>query len=167
MEGYLKIFSKEYGTAEYKAEIPGLIQLDKISDSLTILKIYFQDLITISEEEYTWPEHGAEVMLANYAVEISTLDELDGKTIVLKEGFTPDILFAMLSVWDGQSLNNNKIMFTKIAEGCFRVFWTGYFGDGKQEDDVELEMIAYQTNDLVTPLCDHTEELIEYYTNRI
>lgn len=144
--------------------MPGLIQLDKISDNLTILKIYFQDLNPENWHEDFWMDYHAGVVLANYAVKIENLNDLDGQTVEIKEGFTDDMLFVMLCVWDGQPLNNNKIRFERITEGCFRVFWTGYFGeDEQQDDDVELEMIAYQTNDLVTPLCDHKEELIKYY----
>ena len=145
MEGYLKIFNEEEGTAQYKAETPGLIQLEKISDYLTILKIYFQDLHPTNWHEDFWMDDYAGVVLANYAIKIESLSELDGHTIAFKDGFTSDMLFSMLCVWDGQPINNNKIRFKKIAEGCFRIFWTGYFGDAeKDEDDVELEMIAYQ-----------------------
>lgn len=153
----------------YKPETVGLIQLKKISENVTILKIYIQDLVIVNEpeeDEEIFYEDSTEVMLSNFSVEYKSLDELHNKTIHIEKGFNSEMLLAMLSVFDGEEINNINITFKKIEEGCFEIFWTGYYGEGEQDyDDIEIKTIVYQTNnDIITPICLYDSELVEFYS---
>lgn len=166
MEGYLKIIGTSGSVTIFRPESPGLIQLEKISDSLTILRLYFNDLKMVEESEEDYFDRSTAMMLTNFKVEYGDLNDLDRQTITIAKGWRKKILLTMLSVYDGQPINDSQINFERVAEGCFNVKWTGSYGQHNEQDgNIEFYGTAYHTNDVTTPLCDYNHELIEYYNN--
>ena len=121
----LKINHPNYGELVFYPENDGQIELRKLSDNLSILIIYFDNLILDKNCNQDF-DNLTEVMLSNFPIKIKELRELDGMTIELKKGWKSegkedDMLFTMLSIWDGEPINNNRIHFKLNDNGSFNI----------------------------------------------
>ncbi|WP_179018779.1 hypothetical protein [Winogradskyella forsetii] len=167
MKQELTISKHEYGELKYYPAISGQIELRKLTDNLSILKLYFQKLRIIDEPDEMYFDNSTEVMLANFPIEITELDELDGMEIYIDEGFEGGALTTMLSVYDGEPINKSKIKFRLIKKDCFEIDWIGFWGEGNDNDEnFKLHIIAYKENDVVTPLCEWEKDLIEKFDKK-
>ena len=128
----LKINDHSYGELIYHPAISGQIELLKLTESLSILKLFFQKLRIIGKPEEMYFDLSTEVMLSNYPINISSLDELDGVELFIDEGFGEMALTTMLSVYDGEPINKSKIKFKQIKTDCFEIEWAGCWGEGSQ-----------------------------------
>jgi len=160
----------ENGIVKYHPAISGQIELQKLSSSLSILKLYFQKLRILEEPEdmyYDYFDESTEVSLSNFPINISSLNDLDNKSIYIEKGFEGEALTTMLSIYDGEPINNSKIHFKKIKESCFEIKWTGRWGDQETDrDDFNLKMIAYKEENIITPLCENEKKLIEKFDRK-
>jgi len=146
----------------YQIKETGQIEIHQISEDLQILKMFFPDLVlkwttsTGSVEELT------QIMLSNYPVDVNDLNELVGLEIKIVDGWPGENMFTMLSIWDGEKIDNNLITISKENPNKFRIKWKGNSTDklGKFES-LQLSAIASTAKDVVTPLCMNDKELIE------
>ena len=160
---HLKVHFPESGDKVYYPGQSSEIQLKELTSELAILRVHFRSL-ALHDTDEDFYENSTSVMLANYPVSFKSLDELDGVTLEIKEGWGDKALYTMLSIYDGVPINNNKINFRKNGNGSFTVNWTGCWGeDNYGDDDLFLEMVVYPNEDVVTPLCLYDEELIKAF----
>lgn len=164
MKQELIISNHDYGELKYYPAISGQIELSKLTESLSILKLYFQKLRVIDKPEDMYFDLSTEVMLANYPIKMSALEELDGMELFIDEGFEGKALTTMLSVYDGEPINKSRIKFKSVKKDCFEVDWTGCWGEGNNDDvNFKLNIIAYGEDDITTPLCEWKKDLIEKF----
>ncbi|MCC7454453.1 MAG: hypothetical protein IT222_09825, partial [Crocinitomix sp.] len=114
MKQELKISNHEHGELIYYPAISGQIELRKLTENLHILKIYFQKLRIIEEPEEMYFDQSTEVMLSNFPIKITTLEELDGMELYVDEGFNEVVFMTMLSVYDGEPINKSRIKLKMI-----------------------------------------------------
>jgi hypothetical protein len=159
LKQYVKFTHVEEGekpqTFLYRQGKEGVIGLEKLSDDLTILRVYFRSLVPVdSSREFEDGE--TQLMLTNYPVSFKSLEELHGQTIEIKNGWLKDVLFTMLSINDGEPVNDNKISFRVNADKTVTVDWTGTYTDyGSREGSrFELHMIAFRQDGIITSLCE-------------
>jgi hypothetical protein len=162
---YLAVGFSEIGDKIYRPGKSGEIQLKHLTSEITILKVHFPTL-GVREDDDDFFENSTSLMLTNYPVSFKSLNELDGITLSIKEGWTDNAMYTMLSVYDGEPINNNRISFKKNENNSFTVTWRGCWGEGSYGvDTVFGELVAYVCEDVVTPLCAYDEELIEIFGN--
>ena len=170
MKQELLIDRYENGIVKYHPAISGQIELKKLSNTLSILKLYFQKLRILEKPKDMYIEYyddSTEVSLSNYPINISSLNELDNKNIYIEKGFGGKTLTTMLSIYDGEPINNSNIYFKKIKENCFEITWTGSWGEEKtNRDDFKLKMIAYKEDNIITPLCERESDLIKKFDRK-
>lgn len=141
----------------------GQIQLKKLSDTLSILKMEFDNLQALYPPERIH-ETSALVCLSNYPMRTSNLDDLDGMEIYLEKGYDANFLRTMLGIYDGEEINNNRIRFTLLKKDCFLVEWTGSWGERNYSDeDFALSLVAFKSEKVVTNVCAKDEKLIELF----
>lgn len=175
MKQYVKFWEKDEDSDNieefnYQPAISGEIELDKISEKTTILKIYFRKINTLrkSTRFFELFDGSTEIMLANFPVKINDLRELDKTTIEIKKGWSDKQLFTMLSVRDGEPINNSKISFSLNNDDSIHINWIGSYPSYQSGNDIgrlELNIIAFPKENVVTPLCSNDKELIETFEN--
>jgi len=170
MKQFIKFWEKDYDSDEireyiYRPAISGEIELESISENINILKIYFRKISALNEPLELF-EESTEIMLSNYPIKINKLDELDNFKIEIKKGWTENQLFTMLSVRDGEPVNNSIINFSINQDRSFTILWTGSYPHYQSSEDVgrfELNVIAFEKKNTVTPLCNNKEELLKVF----
>jgi hypothetical protein len=163
MKQYIKFYDNNSGIIEefiYHPAISGEVELYPLTNSTSILRLYFRKLSALNKSIDIF-EGSTELMLANFPVQIKDYDELDGFTIELKHGWYDAVSFTMLSLQDGEPVNNNIIEFIKNDNGSFTVSWKGEYTYYHSENGskFELQAIAYPAVKVITPLCDYEDEL--------
>jgi hypothetical protein len=167
MKQELRIQHTDIGELVYKPFISGQIELLKLTEKLSILKLFFQKLRIIDKSENMHFDYTTEVMLSNFPIDISSLNELDGVKLFIDEGFGDETFTTMLSINDGEPINNSKITFKLVKENCFCVEWTGSWGAGNYDNEnFRLDMVVYQEENITTPLCEWNKDLIERFTTK-
>ncbi len=167
MKQELRLKHEAFGSLVYRPAISGQIELAKLTDTLYVLRLFFQKLRITDKPAEMYYDWSTEVMLTNYPVSITSLDELDGKEFFIKDGFGEDALTTMLSIRDGEPVNNSRISFKKIKPGCFYVEWRGCWGEDNYDDvNFELYGVANEEVEIITPLCNSAEELIETFDKK-
>lgn len=157
--------SDEYLEYTYRPGISGEIEIETLREGLNILTVYFRKLNALNEE-LNFDDDTTEIMLANFPVKQTEISQLDGVKIELKNGWTDKQMFTMLSVRDGEPTNNNSIEFHVKNDGSVNVRWTaGYtsYQSGKDVGQFELNLIAFEKKDVITPLCENNKKLIEIF----
>ncbi len=160
--------SEEVIQYTYRAGVSGEIEIERLCEGLNILTVYFRKLNALNKE-LDFDDESTEIMLANLPIQQSTVKELDGLKIGLKKGWTNKQMFTMLSLRDGEPINNNRIEFKLREDGSINVLWTGVFTSYQSGEDVgrfELNLIAFEKKDLITPLCENNEILISHFKSK-
>jgi hypothetical protein len=163
-EEYLEFELGEYGLIKYTQVEIGQIELRRIKDGFYILKIYFPELIVLNSPHEYW-EESTEVMLTNIPVNITSVDELDGWKIKFKVSDYP-IMCTMLSIHDGEHIDNNNIEIFKTDENQYIVIWTGCVEEETENPnliDLRLRLKAEIKEEVITPLCMWNHELIKVF----
>jgi hypothetical protein len=144
----------------YHPAISGKIELKKVSEKLTILKLYFRKLNALNNPINVF-EGSTELMLTNYPVNFTTFDDLNNQTIEIKNGWSNGALFTMLSLQDGEPTNDNVIKFQLNSDKSITVKWTGTYTyyHHSNGSKFELNIIAFPEDDIITPLCSYEDEL--------
>ncbi len=167
MKQELTILKHDYGELKYYPAISGQIELSKLTETLSILKLYFQKLRIIDKPEEMYFDLSTEVMLANFPIKITSLEELNGMELFVDEGFNEKALMTMLSVYDGEPINKSRIKFKQIKKDSFEISWIGCWGEGNNdEENFSLNIIAKKEDDVTTPLCEWEKDLIEKFDNK-
>ncbi|WP_459212276.1 hypothetical protein [Aquimarina rhabdastrellae] len=168
MKQYVKFWEIDEDSEEveeyiYRPVISGEIELENISEEINILKIYFRKISVLNEPLELF-EDSLEIMLSNYPIKINKLNELDNFRIEIKKGWTDSQLFTMLSVRDGEPINNLTIDFTLNEDKSIHIKWTGTYPDYQSSEDIgkfELDIIAFEKENIITPICSNKEKLLE------
>ncbi|MCG2420434.1 hypothetical protein K8089_15515 [Aequorivita sp. F47161] len=154
----------DYGELKYFPAISGKIELLKLTESLSILKLYFQKLKVFDKPKEMYFDDAIEVMLSNFPIKVSSIDDLDKKEIFIDEGFEGEALTTMLSIYDGEPINKSRILFKKIKEHCFEIEWTGCWGeDNYDNQNFKLNIFAFKEENVTTPICEWEKDLIEKF----
>lgn len=163
-------FSEKYPEIQYSFKELGQIALHKISEDLTVLKIYFTglQLQDTGNDVFGSVDQSIEVMLTNYPVNYATLEELDGQVVTIKHGWTNHETFTMLSILDGEPIGHSTISFKKVEKDIFEIVWNGIWGEENNEQNMLALCLRAQKRDVVvTPLCMHDQELLEMHENEV
>ena len=176
MEQYAKFTIKDSDSNKstefsYVPNSFGKIELRKLTDKLNILIIHFEnlDLVTknLDNEADEFLDDPISIMLSNYPIKINELSELE---LDLKDGWTDDMLFTMVTFRDGESINNNKISIKKDGNGAFDIFWTGSYSTwntDRSDRFLELNIKAKPKTEIVTSLCENEENIIETFDKKL
>ncbi len=176
MKQYVKFTIKDSDNNEttefsYVPNSFGEIELRKLTDKLNILIIHFENLDLVREnlddEADEFLDDPISIMLTNYPIKINELSELE---LDLKDGWTDDMLFTMVTFRDGESINNNKISIKKDGNGVFVVNWTGSYSTwntDRSDRFLELNIKAKLKTEIVTPLCENDEVIIETFDKKL
>lgn len=157
---YLKIKYNSGAESIYLPAGKGEIEICFLSEGLNILKIYFPELVLESTNSTEFIDESTEVMLTNYPVEITNLTDLMVHNLKIEEGWPDGNQFTMLSIWDGEKIDENHIDIKRLNNDEFEVIWQG--GTNEQNPrfkKLELRLHAKQSKDVVTPLCLDEEDL--------
>ena len=162
-EGYLEFEVAEYGMLKYVQEEIGQIELRKLQDDFFVLKVFFPKLTIVNPPHEYWDDW-TQIMLTNIPVNIKANEEIDGWKLKFKVIDYP-IMCTMLSIWDGEHVDNNEIQITKINESQFQVDWIGCIGEDDDPNyiNLKLRLKAEIREEVVTPLCLWEHELIEIF----
>jgi len=175
MKQYIKFTIKDSDnnkTTEfsYAPNSYGAIELRKLTDKINILIIHFENLDLSAEssddEADEFLDDPISIMLANYPIKINELSDLE---VDLKDGWTDDMLFTMVTFRDGESINNNKISIKKDGNGAFDVIWTGSYSTwntDRSDRFLELNLKAKPKTEVVTPLCENEEVILETFDKK-
>lgn len=149
----------------------GEIELRKLTDNLNILIIHFENLNLVVENENDETDEFLDdpisIMLSNYPIEINELTDLE---IDLKNGWTDEMLFTMVTFRDGESINNNKISIKKDGNGTFDIIWTGSYSSWQNDYSdrfLELTAKAKSSTEIVTPLCENEKIIVEMFDKKL
>ena len=176
MKQYVKFTIKDSDNNQttefrYVSNSFGEIELRNLTDKLNILIIHFKNLDLVTEnsddEADEFLDDPISIMLANYPIKIDELSELE---LDIKDGWTDDMLFTMVTFRDGESINNNKISIKKDENGAFDINWTGSYSTwntDRSDRFLELNIKAKLKTEIVTPLCENDEVIIKTFDKKL
>ncbi|MEM7161852.1 MAG: hypothetical protein AAF487_05355 [Bacteroidota bacterium] len=165
MENYLRIEHSDNHNAVFQLKEKGKIEFCKLTKELTILRFYFEEInLTTTTYSDGYIDDRVVIMLANYPTHFTSFHELDKQEILIKNGWDNDRMFTMIGIWDGEQIDNNVIHFQMIDENNVMIRWTGEANMEGHYERISFVGIAKLAVDVVTPLCESGEKLIEIYS---
>ncbi|GLB53004.1 hypothetical protein NBRC110019_20440 [Neptunitalea chrysea] len=156
-------YSDDYPELRYESATIGQIALHRVTDSFTVLKIYFPNLTLVNQPATIEAvDETVEVMLTNYPVTVQKLTDLDGKTIAIDKDWNRKNTFTMIQLFDGEPIQQNSIRFTLKDETTLEVCWTGIWGEERNDTHtMKLCLDAKVVSEIETPLCMKVSDLLE------